>query len=422
MDAEAIRPYLDWYKTNFANIFARHEDYKWESVQVFQSAYKPEKNNYPETLKECFLRSRNLLNSKGVFSLGMVQVITKFSREHPDIQPSGLDMFYNLFEGIAPDDSDEVLLSKISSFRKEVRQLVRTNFPGMKNDYQDLHAVSVYLNHRYPDRFYMYRYSEFMEFNKLIENEYKLKRGADSNYISYLKMCDEINAILRREMEFDEGFRLSVQKAVTSSKKYYPDSEYRILTQDFIYSATKYYGRDYTGRYKEQMKAKNLSPEMTYVSVDELKVMEPRAVPILDSKSPTKIDYVKRQRENSHLGKAGEQWVYECEFKRLSAAGRKDLAKKVEWYAKEDDSKGYDILSFDLDGEEFFIEVKTTNGGINTPFYISAQEMAVSHKYPEKYRLYRVYDFQGSAKIRVIKGDISLLNPQPTNYVVYTEL
>lgn len=420
MDAETLRPYLDWYKANFANIFAKHEDYKWESVQVFQSTYRPDKANYPEILKDSFRRSQNLLNSQSVFSLGMLLDITRFSQEHPEIQPSGSDLIYELFEGISPNDSDGVLLDKISSFRKQIRKYVRSYLTDKKNDYQDLHAVTVYLNHRYPERFYMYRTSEFTEFNKLIENEYAFKWGADQNYISYLKMCDDINAILRCEMEYDEGFRLSVQKAISSDEKYYRDPEYRVLTQDFIYSVTTYYGQDFTGRYKEQMKSKNLTPAMEYVAVDQLMVSEHSSHSIVNSKTPLKIDYVKRQRENSRLGKIGELWVYKCEVKRLADAGRKDLAKKVVWHAQEDDSKGYDILSFDEEGNEIYIEVKTTNGGINTPFFISAQEMAVSHAFPEKYRLYRVYDFKTAAKVRVITGDISLLNPQPTNYIVYT--
>ena len=421
MDSEILRPYLDWYKTNFASIFAKHEDYKWESVQVFQSTYRPNKANYPEILKDCFRRSENLLNSQSVYSLGMMLDITRFSQEHPEIRPSGIDLFYGLFEGISPEDSGALLLDKISSFRKQIREYVRSYISDEKNDYQDLHAVSVYLNHRYPDRFYMYRKSEFTEFNGLIDNEYTFKWGADSNYLSYIRMCDDINVILRCELEYDEGFRLSVQKAVSSNKKYYRDPEFRILTQDFIYSVTTYYGQDFTGRYKEQMKTKNLTPKIEFVAADELMVSEHTIHYVSDSKTPLKIDYVKKQRENSRLGKVGEQWVYKCEMKRLSDAGRHDLAKKVVWYAQDDDTKGYDILSFDEDGKEFFIEVKTTNGGQNTPFYISAQEMAVSHAFPEKYRLYRVYDFQKAAKIRVIIGDISLLNPKPTNYIVYTD-
>ncbi len=79
MDSEALREYLDWYKANFANIFAKHEDYKWESVQIFQSSYHPDKANYPEILKTCFRRSENLLNSKSVYSLGMMLDISRFS-------------------------------------------------------------------------------------------------------------------------------------------------------------------------------------------------------------------------------------------------------------------------------------------------------------------------------------------------------
>ena len=93
----------------------------------------------------------------------------------------------------------------------------------------------------------------------------------------------------------------------------------------------------------------------------------------------------------------------------------------MEWVAQKDDSKGYDILSFDEEGNELFIEVKTTNGGAQTPFYLSALEMAVSGNNASKYRLYRVYDFLKAPKLRVIIGNIGLLNPQPTNYIVYTE-
>lgn len=420
MDAETLRPYIDWYKANFTGIFTKHEGYKWESIQTFQSTYLPDKENYPSVLKDGFRKSANLLNSRSVFSLGMLLDITRFSQAHPEILPSGLNLFYDLFEGIGPTESRTSLLEKISFFRQQIRSFVRTYLPDKKNDYQDLHAVSVYLNHRYPERYYMYRTWEFTQFNKLVENEFPYEWGSDSNYLAYMDMCDELNAILRREMLLDEGFRLTIQHALHSDPKYYPDPEYRILTQDFIYSVVSYYGIDMTGRYIEQMKAKNLTPEMEYLAVENMRVPEWVPVSTTGSKVPSKTDYVVKQKENSRLGKAGEQWVFECEKKRLLNAGRKDLAKRVDWVAREDDSKGYDIRSFDEDGKEFFIEVKTTNGSVHTPFYISALEMAISHACPEKYRLYRVFDFLKSAKIRVITGDLTLLNPQPTNYVVYT--
>ena len=421
MDSELLRYQIDWYKANFASIFAKHESYKWVSVQTFQLSYLPEKENYPSILKECFRKSDNLLNSGHVFSLGMMLDITRFSQLNPELQREGLDIFYDLFEGITPHDSRDVLLTKITSFRQQIRKFVRTNLPDKKNDYQDLHAVSVYLNHRYPETFYMYRTGEFTKFNKIIGNDYPYKWGSDANYLAYMDMCDEVNAILRREIELDEGFRLAVEHAVSSSPIFYKDPEYRILTQDFIYSVVSYYDLDMTGRYDEQMKSKNLNPEIERVAVEDMMSIIHSTVPALSGKAPSKTDYVTRQKENSRLGKAGERWVLECEKKRLKTAGRKDLAQKVEWVAFDDDSKGYDILSFDEDGTEFYIEVKTTSRGVNTPFYISASEVSFSHNHSEKYRLYRVYDFSSIPKIRIISGDISLLNPQPMSFVVYSE-
>ena len=267
----------------------------------------------------------------------------------------------------------------------------------------------------------MYRTSEFTEFNALIGNEYPYEWGSDRNYLAYLDMCDDLNAILRQELELDAGFRLAVETAVNSDPKYFKDVERRILTQDFIYSVTRYYKMDMMGRYAEQMKPKSLTTKVEYISVEDLKSTDHNSPAAAGSSSPSKADYVLRQKENTRLGAAGEQWVFAFEKKRLIAAGRKDLAKKVEWVAQKDDSKGYDILSFDEEGNELFIEVKTTNGGVQTPFYLTASEMAVSSNNASKYRLYRIYDFLKAPKLRVIIGNIGLLNPQPTNYIVYTD-
>ena len=84
----------------------------------------------------------------------------------------------------------------IASFRQQIRNYVRTYLPEKKNDYQDLHAVSVYLNHRYPETFYMYRTWEFTQFNKLVDNEFPFVWGSDANYLAYMDMCDELIAAL----------------------------------------------------------------------------------------------------------------------------------------------------------------------------------------------------------------------------------
>ena len=94
------------------------------------------------------------------------------------------------------------------------------------------------------------------------------------------------------------------------------------------------------------------------------------------------------------LGKAGEEFVFHAEQNRLSLNGRDDLAAKVRWVAVEDgDGAGFDILSFSRQGKERWLEVKTTNGPSTTPFWISENERQVAEKYPDVFRLTRLFDF-----------------------------
>ena len=106
-----------------------------------------------------------------------------------------------------------------------------------------------------------------------------------------------------------------------------------------------------------------------------------------------------RDARNRRLGQAGESLVYEYEGLRLKTIGRKDLSDRVRWVARDDgDGFGYDILSFDGNGNEaereLWLEVKTTNGSVMTPFYITKNELQVSEKRPDVFRLFRLYDFR----------------------------
>ena len=80
--------------------------------------------------------------------------------------------------------------------------------------------------------------------------------------------------------------------------------------------------------------------------------------------------------------------------------GRPDLANKIIHVSKiEGDSAGYDIKSFHQDGSVKYIEVKTTRGGIYTPFFMSLNEIRFSEIHSDNYVLYRVFDFEIDTKI-----------------------
>lgn len=116
------------------------------------------------------------------------------------------------------------------------------------------------------------------------------------------------------------------------------------------------------------------------------------------------IDFGKVDADNKKLGLSGEKWVLSEEKRMLTEIGKPNLASKVKHISLEEgDGLGYDILSFTPDGHEIFIEVKTTRGNINTEFYLSINEWERYNEAPDKYFLYRVFEFDESTNQGVLK-------------------
>lgn len=139
--------------------------------------------------------------------------------------------------------------------------------------------------------------------------------------------------------------------------------------------------------------------------------------------TPKKIDFIKQAKSQKKLGYAGELIVLKYEKDFLERAGKSNLIKKVKHVSDEEgDGAGYDILSFDLDGNEKYIEVKTTKFNSDTPFYLTDNELEFSKKEASNYYLYRVYDFdiqENQAKLYILHGDLTnILSLKPQNYIV----
>jgi len=97
-----------------------------------------------------------------------------------------------------------------------------------------------------------------------------------------------------------------------------------------------------------------------------------------------KYDPAARDELNRSLGRAGEEMVVEFERNRLRRAGRDDLAEDVRWVSDRDgDHLGYDIRSFEIDGQDRLLEVKTTNGRARTRFWLSNNQCDVAARNPD---------------------------------------
>lgn len=132
----------------------------------------------------------------------------------------------------------------------------------------------------------------------------------------------------------------------------------------------------------------------------------------------TKFDVAERDARNRALGRAGEERVLAHERGTLAAAGCHELARKVRWVSKKDgDGAGYDIASFELDGRQRLIEVKTTNGWDRTPFHISRNELSVADARRDEWCLLRLWNFNRAPKAFELRPPLDAhLTLTPTSF------
>lgn len=140
----------------------------------------------------------------------------------------------------------------------------------------------------------------------------------------------------------------------------------------------------------------------TFVDPPALGDFKPRPAPL--ERLVRKFNPVERDFRNRELGKAGEGFVFDLERNRLLRLDREYLSKKVRWVSEEDgDGAGFDIRSFEPDGRERLIEVKTTNGSRNTPFFLTRNEVDASNALADRWQLYRVHLFAQNPRVFALK-------------------
>lgn len=131
------------------------------------------------------------------------------------------------------------------------------------------------------------------------------------------------------------------------------------------------------------------------------------------------VDFEKKGKVQKDLGDAGEELVKQHELKKLLAAGLNKLSVQVR-IAKP--NEGYDVYSFDENGNEKFIEVKTTTTRALNRFYLTRHEIDFMRLNKGHYSLYRVYNFDeenNSGEFFELEGDVEAqLIKDPTQYEV----
>lgn len=122
-----------------------------------------------------------------------------------------------------------------------------------------------------------------------------------------------------------------------------------------------------------------------------------------------KIDWEKARDRNNEIGDQGEEFVLEFEIDRLTETLSIDRTKAIQNVQHlsrlQGDGLGYDISSINDDGSPRYIEVKTTSGGFNQPFYMSKNEKHFFEEYKDSAFIYRVYNFNRETR----RGDVTII-------------
>jgi hypothetical protein len=119
-------------------------------------------------------------------------------------------------------------------------------------------------------------------------------------------------------------------------------------------------------------------------------------------------DYLAIEANNRRLGRAGEAFVVEFERAHLEALGMPGLARQVEHVSlTRGDGLGFDVRSFSAHGDERFIEVKTTQLGPATPFFVTRGELSFSEEAGNSFSLYRVFTFATDPRLFSLQGSLT---------------
>lgn len=148
------------------------------------------------------------------------------------------------------------------------------------------------------------------------------------------------------------------------------------------------------------------------ISVDDL--VRNNYAPVLPKLSPTPFRNPavqerrrRRQLKKLDIGDAGEAFVAMRERQKLRGTPYEHGVNEA---FADDPNAGFDVSSFTRRGEQTFIEVKTTSGDLDEPFFLTASEryfLLHCAEHGLHYELHRVYHMSSATK-----ADIKIYSAQ----------
>lgn len=222
-----LKQILAEYKKVFVQQQWPNEKYKWEAVQCFQENWDINSADFAQMLKKSLDQVGNLLMSANNFP---AEMITSFAQVAPE---EVRFMYMELY------DESKDLCERIANFKNKSNTLLKRHGNGAAQHYQYENAIMTYLWLRYPDKYYIYKFSEVKAVSSELQSDYCFKKGAYvDNIRNFMALYDEICAELQQEDEL----RNLLNSQITSTC--YADPELRTLTIDVSFFIFRYWNKE----------------------------------------------------------------------------------------------------------------------------------------------------------------------------------
>lgn len=305
IDLEKLKAVIAEYKRDFVAKQWEDERYKWEAVKHFQDHWDINTPDFAEMFTKATDKTFNLLASMNNYPRGMIQ---DFASVDPEATRA---MFIHLF------DETKDLVERVEKFQADAEALRAKYGEGnWKQHFQNANSISTYLWLRYPDKYYIYKYSECRAVAKVLNSDFVPKKGASSmNLVGGFNLYNEICV----QLAADEELVGLLHSVLTESC--YPDKALKTLTIDVGYYISRVYSKKPLEGTSEWFPT-DYSPKITTEAWLSLLADETVF-------TPNSLKILKRMKDYGGMATCTQLSIKYGETKNFYNAGSSSLAKRV---------------------------------------------------------------------------------------------
>lgn len=248
--SELIKLYKEYIITPEYN-----ELYKWVVIKNFQDKWDIESKDFTTMLEDSLQPANcNLWTGQNYLPR---KLITSLAKKYPeDVR----NMFRDFF------DENKDLSKRITIFQNKAKELTDQINPNKNfSSYQDKRAICVYLALKYPEKYYLFKhemYVKFCEITGLRDKPKKSKKGDNEIIFDFFDLCIEVRDELVKDTDL-------IQKHISrlNFDEHYQETNFNILTQDFIYFVANKYNKEISEQAKRINKPLNDTNKYWLISI-----------------------------------------------------------------------------------------------------------------------------------------------------------